>query len=246
VRSNVADLYLLTGILACGLSLGCSPHEPGQVDRYARRVVPPSDEVTMESKISVGRPGIWELSLFPPGTQPTPEQQRAADDLVRRTHEAALRHGWYDVRKGVADGFVQAPTDPNHYQHAEYKLDDQILNPDRPEYLMYYGLDGKIHLTGIMYFARTRTERGPQIGGPLTVWHIHHWVRGLCFVQDLLPVGEASLDGTCSEGVPKFSSGEMLHVWLMDRNTGPFTSSMVVPPEDLRNALNKRFKEHGY
>lgn len=243
-RSRVR-LSVLSGLVVYGLALSCS-QEPAQQDRYAYRVVPPSEEWTVESKIPPRRQGIWELSRFAPGTPPTPEQQRAADDLVERAFAAALRHGWHDVDKAIADGFIQPPKDPHHYQNTNYKLDDRILDPDRPEYLMYHPLDGKPYLTGFMFFARTRTERGAQIGGPLTVWHFHTWRRPQCVIEGMLPRGWGSSDGTCEEGVPMYSSGEMLHVWLIDRPDGPFSSSMVVPPDELRAGLTQRLAEKGY
>jgi hypothetical protein len=99
--------------------------------------------------------------------------------------------------------------------------------------------DGTKELAGFMFFARTPTERGPQIGGPLTVWHFHIWRVAQCMVDDLLDVGW-EIEGGCETGVPSHRSAEMLHVWLIDRPNGPFSSAMhagaVVDAEGI-NAL---------
>ena len=145
-----------------------------------------------------------------------------------------------------ADGFVLPPHDPHHYGHNAYKLDDHVLDPDRPEYLMYYGHEGKLYLRGMMFIPRTREEQGLQIGGPLTLWHYHTWRRAQCTTDDLIPRGWASKDGRCEEGIPKYRSPEMIHVWLIDRNEGPFTTSMIIPPEELKTGLEKRLADRGY
>ena len=97
-----------------------------------------------------------------------------------------------------------------------------------------------------MFFARTRTEHGEQIGGPLTIWHYHTWRRPQCAVEEMIPRGWANADASCEEGVAKYRSGEMLHVWLIDRPTGPFSTEMHVSSEDLREAIEKRLAESGF
>ena len=184
---------------------------------------------------------IWELSVFPPGTEPTPEQQRAADEMVERCHEAAIAHGWGDVENAVAEGFRLPPQDPNHYRNDEYWRDDVILDPDRPEYLMYYPLHGKPHLAGFMFYTRSRDEWGPQFGGPLTLWHHHIWRHKHCLPWDLV-----APDGSCLEGAPTHSTFEMIHVWLIDRPEGPFATSMVVRQGTLEKGLKKRAAERCY
>ena len=218
----------------------------GTRDRYAQRVAPPGTGWTTESAIPERRQGIWEVSDFAPGTEPTSAQRAASDDLTRRCYESALRHGWHDIEKGLADGFARPPHDPTHYRNDEYQMDDRILDPDRPEYLMYYTLDGKSFLAGFMFLARTREEHGPQIGGPLTVWHYHTWRRPQCVAPSMLPRGWARADGTCDEGTPHYRSGEMMHVWLIDRPLGPFSTSMNLDEEEARAALTKRHEEKGY
>lgn len=250
-RTTVTSILLTTSLL-CTLLIGHSLADPranpSETERYAHRFTPWSDEWTTESEIQHGKWGIWELSRFAEGTKATPKQQRAADDLVARTSAAVLRHGWDDFAKAKADGFAHLLVeDANHYQNMPYMFDDRMLDPDRPEFPMYYALDGEPRLTGAMFFARDRSERGPQVGGPLTVWHIHTWADAQCVFRELIPLGVApDSEGKCAKGESTISTAEMLHVWLIDRAKGPFSTSMVVPPDELRAALAKRLIEKGY
>jgi hypothetical protein len=234
-RASLSLSLLLLG----GATLGSAAAEqPEPADRWARRFLPFDPEWRRESEIPSApqrypRMVMWEVSSYPPGATPSPEQKRAADDLVARCRAAAAAHGWRDYEKGIADGFHPPrgsdgsvnPHDHHHRNHA-YLLDDRVLDCDRPEYLMYHpGADGTKELVGFMFFARTPTERGPQIGGPLTVWHFHKWSIAQCMVDGIIDVGWA-LDGRCEKGVPSHRSAEMLHVWLIDRPNGPFSTSM--------------------
>lgn len=115
---------------------------------------------------------IWEVSIHPPGAEPTPEQERAAQELVEASHRAVLAHGWQDHAVALADGFYRMPNDRRHFHKDAHLLDDRILDPDHPEFLMYEPSPDGMALTGLM-FLMPRQVRGPQVGGPLTVWHYH-------------------------------------------------------------------------
>jgi hypothetical protein len=246
-------LIILVAFVPFGLAPGCSPTEsPSQQeqmsDRYAHRFTPRSDEWTMESKIIPGKWEIWELSDYAKDAQPSPEQQRAADDLVERTSAVVLRNGWEDFDKAIGSGFRKTlMEDPNHYENPVYLFDDHILDPERPEFLMFYELDGVPRLAGVMFFVNDHSQRGPQIGGPLTVWHLHNWADPQCVLREVVPLGVApDQNGHCENGVSTASTVEMLHVWLIDRPKGPFSTSMIVPDAELRAALAKRMAKQGY
>ena len=250
MNGAAAGSFLVATLLVGSIGLGCSREQESDLpDRHARQFLPFVAGWRLESEI-LSKPQksphmvIWEVSQYPPQTAPTPEQQRAADDLVERSHAAAASHGWYDYDKALADGFDLprdlrgTVLDGRHHRNDAFMLDDVILDPDRPEYLMYYPTpDGSQQLVGFMYFARTNTERGPQIGGPLTVWHYHVFKVKRCLLQDILQVGW-SVDGQCEKGVGFHRSPEMLHVWLVDRPRGPFSTSMHMKN---RLGLNARF-----
>jgi hypothetical protein len=173
------------------------------------------------------------------GQDPTPGQKKAADDLVRRCKESAAKHGWYDYAKGSADGFKLKVSDETHYNNIDFLFDDRVLDPDRPEYLMYYDTPkGKV-LAGFMFVPRSNTEEGPQIGGNLTRWHYHTWPRPICLVKGILDTGPVK-DGTCETGSPSTRSPEMMHVWLLDHPQGPFATAMYLPQELLERLVRER------
>lgn len=240
--------------LACALLFclhGCDV-EPGvpQQDRYARRALATDQEWIRESEIPRGPPKpmmvMWEVSAYPPGATPTPEQQRAAEDLIERSHQAVRAHGWQDHEKALADGFHLMLYDVRHFQNDAFLLDDRVLDPDRPEFLMYQRMPEGMALTGMMFLARSPDERGPQVGGPLTVWHFHHWKRIHCYRDGAILVGQAQRGQGCVEGVGSARSPEMLHVWLIDRPGGSFATSMRVDETSLPGLLAKRKQEQGY
>jgi len=123
----------------------------------------------------------------------------------------------------------------------EYLLDGRTLDPERPEYLMYYDTSRGKSLVGFMFYVSEIDERGEQIGGPLTVWHYHVWSRPHCFAKrGLLAVGFAGPEGECERGEPSFRSAEMLHVWLVDHPHGPFATRMRIDPRLLEHLVRER------
>jgi hypothetical protein len=259
--------WIVAVVVICsgGASLGCSLSEPDDddheadetrihdalEDRWAHRYLPRQRGWVRESEIPPPSEAptsmvIWEQSVYLPDVLPTPEQERAAEELVERCYAAAERHGWYDFDKGAADGFERIKDDGRHFRNTGYMLDDRILDPDRPENLMYYPTPtGKYALAGFMFFVRSRDEWGPQIGGPLTLWHYHIWKRKRCFIHDLITVAWAKND-ECEEGVGLHRSGEMMHVWLIDHPRGPFATSMLLPKHIVAEGVMKRRRERGF
>lgn len=252
----VAGVSLL-GILSWTGIAGCEQPRTesevdGATDRFARKYLPYEEQWIRESQIPEEPQEspwmvIWEVSEFDPGVPATPEQMQAANDLVTRCYDSALEHGWFDREKGLRDGFQLSANDKRHHRKDEYVLDGVTLDPDRPEYLMYYDTeDGRQALVAFMFLADAPESRGPQIAGPLAVWHHHIWNRKRCWVQGLLSAGSVGEDGQCEEGAARSRSPEMLHVWLIPRRVGPFSSGMGVPPQVLENGLRKRMAERGY
>lgn len=195
---------------------------------------------------------IWEVSQHPPGAQPTPEQQEAADRLIEHCRQAVRKHGWEDFQKGLGDGFQLLRNDRNHYYNEEHILDDRVLDPERPEFLMYSDTPEGKKLVGFMFYVAGR-PRGPQIGGPLTVWHYHLFAEPVCRLglgrghagpdEGLLAGAESDPSGSCLWGRPTLRSPEMLHVWLIRHPMGPFGTKMHLPPEWVAQELEKRDAE---
>ncbi len=242
-------------LIVAVLLVACSAEEMPAPDtsepRWARKLVPFEDRWLPESEIPA-KPQltpqmvIWELSRFAPGTPQTSEEQKAAADFLAECYRAAKQHGWYDFQKGLADGFTLMFQDRRHYENRDYILDDRVLDPDRPEFLMYYGTPQGKQLTGFMFYVANQFDRGPQIGGNETIWHYHVWSRVLCTIRGLVSVGLANKQGQCSEGVPIQRSPEMLHVWLLDHPEGRFTTSMMIPMPLMTRLLAKRASELPY
>ncbi len=198
-----------------------------------------------EEQVNFDNPGksmiAYEVTAFPERTEPTPEQAQRAQELVRASFDAAQRHGWFNYEKGLADGFELMHSDPLHFAKREYVMDNEILNPEKPEFLMYYDTEKGKLLAGVMYLARTNEERGPQVGGPLTIWHYHVWDTPRCLDGELLVCGDPDPTRQCAEGEALLRSPEMMHVWLFNHPHGPFSSTMALPPEHIRVLAQRGF-----
>ena len=150
------------------------------------------------------------------GGAPTGAQRVAAARLVADTR-AAVRP-YENFATAVRRGFRSLDT--MHWYNPAFYTDNRVLDPSRPEFLMY---DNAHHLLGAMYVEHGRA--GPQIGGPLTVWHTHCLEQMPC----LLP-GTRLIPSEAAEcaGRPQVKDW-MLHVWLVPNRLGAFGHQMVVP-----------------
>jgi hypothetical protein len=239
-------LFLLLLIAAFA---GCPSEQAGDEaarERWARRYLPFKKGWQPESTIPPKpqkKPGmsVWELSEYAPGTKPTPEQREAARELIRASERAARENGWFDYRKGLADGFTLMPNDRRHYHNEEYLFDDRILDPEHPEFLMYYTTPQGKKLMGLMFYARRAEERGPQVAGPLSVWHYHIWSRLNCLRDGIMLMGAPAKSDKCPQGAtPTHRSPEMMHVWLVDHPQGRFATSMWLGLDLVQELVAKR------
>ncbi len=118
-----------------------------------------------------------------------------------------------------------------HYVNQAYFTDADILRPDHVQSVIYYNSAHGPILIGAMYIMPRLGMPGPQIGGSLTVWHLHD---NLCFDRTTGVIvafaHDASSDsgksGTCPRGSSNRSTPEMLHVWIIDNPGGPFDADM--------------------
>ncbi len=129
---------------------------------------------------------------------PTPQQQEAADKLAVDTKAGVAEY--VDPSVAKAEGY--RPSSPSwrpitHYLNPAYQRDGEVLDPDRPEALVYANTSKGTVLLGAMYLAPEPGDSGPRIGGCLTQWHAH------------------SLQG--------WETPEMMHVWTADVPGGPFS-----------------------
>ncbi len=184
----------------------------------------------------------WRLSSYTVGhhhddtiqvtsgqSQVTRQQQAWAEDFYRRSLDAALRHGWFDYDKALAQGFQVDRVNGSHFPNLKNMFDDVILDPDRPEWLIFNDSpDGKV-LTGFMFFTRKLEEVGPTPGGALTQWHYHPFPVPRCAIQGIWTVARTDDQGRCAEGEPVSRTPEMLHVWFVDHPLGRFTEMQFIP-----------------
>ena len=234
--------------LLVSICAACSrePDDERQVRRYFNVQGAAHEEWRPESAIPAKpqkRPFnvVWEVTRYA-DAEPTQAQRHAADTLVASCFSAAKRKGWFDYETGLRDGYRLQDHDENHHYNWEYLVDGVTLDPQRPEYLMYYDTAGGKELLGFMFLTSGPRLEGPQLGGPLTVWHYHIFARPVCYRKGLLPVGEPLIGphATCPEGVPQQRSPEMLHVWLVDRPGGPFATPMVINPKLIPDLVKER------
>lgn len=154
----------------------------------------------------------------------TPQQQARAENLIANTLShlpqyaetaAAEAAGYRSIRDGV--------TGYEHYINSEYRTDGKVLDPDRPESLVYQVRDGEKQLVAAMYMAEpgTTLDTTPDIGGPLTQWHIHD---NLCFTPAGQVAGITDAEGSCAPPLVKFDPVPMIHVWLVPHPCGPFSA----------------------
>jgi hypothetical protein len=165
---------------------------------------------------------------------PTAAQLEAAARLEMETKAAVARYS--NLKMALAAGYV--PMEPPnieivHYVNPAYMVDADILDPQHVQSLIYYNGPQGTRLIGAMYIMPRRGMDGPQIGGPLTLWHQH---SNICF-DDATGVAVAFVrvggdfdsrekSGSCPKGSTNKTTPQMLHVWLIDNPDGPFASTM--------------------
>ena len=154
----------------------------------------------------------------------TPEQQARAENLIANT----LTHlpQYEDPAVAETAGYRSindGGTGYEHYINGEYRADGKVLDPDRPESLVYQVRDGQKQLVAAMYMAEpgTTLDTTPDIGGPLTQWHIHD---NLCFAETGEVAGLTDASGGCAPPLVKPEAVPMIHVWIVPHPCGPFAA----------------------
>lgn len=138
--------------------------------------------------------------------------QAGAARLLRTTEAAVAKYANVDTAR--AAGFRPNPTQAGplvHYPNDANRRDDAVLDPERPEGLVYYRTPtGAMRLVGALYTAG-RGALPPSPGGELTRWHSH--TPGCAHPADT---------PGCEDQVRMY----MLHVWLTDRAQDPFAETL--------------------
>ncbi|GBD22877.1 hypothetical protein HRbin29_00523 [bacterium HR29] len=154
----------------------------------------------------------------------TASQLRAAAEFHARVVEATRKYE--DIAQALAAGYVQITQDlpgiAAHFYHPAYARDGELMNPDKPETLLYTKrLDGTWRLVGVMFTGERVTETPPSYFGALDVWHRH---ENLCF----LPGGRVSVapnTAACS-GLFVAVTPWNLHVWIVEGSSGVFAHDL--------------------
>lgn len=179
------------------------------------------------------------------------EEQREAESLLRETRLAAKSFADLDALKAI--GYKQLEPYPVngyiHYINAALGEDEHILNPQKPESLLF-SVDlftGEHKLVAIMYILGTEWvgKPPPAIGGELIPWHAHLDVCASVDPEDginaLMSVGESE---DCTTG-SRINAHPMMHVWVVPHPCGPFADSSAI---DATNRLKGKIicdKSHG-
>ena len=157
----------------------------------------------------------------------TEEQQARAENLVAVTLVRLPQ--WSDPAVAEANGFHSigdGSTGDEHLINWSYISDDKMLDPDHPEALVYNTRTGKRVLEAAMFMMSpgSTLDSVPDVGGPLTQWHIHD---NLCFTNDPVSPTVAGLtdsNGGCRAPLVKFEPVPMIHVWITPNECGPFAA----------------------
>ena len=157
----------------------------------------------------------------------TPEQQAAAENLIAITLWRLPQ--WSDPKVAEAAGFHSIGDGLTGYEHLiqwDWINDDDILDPERPESLVYrVDRDGTRTLEAAMYMLPQgeTLDTVPELGGKLTQWHIHD---NLCFTPGEAPKvrGVTGVGQGCPPGLTKLDPVPMIHVWIVPHQCGPFAA----------------------
>jgi hypothetical protein len=155
--------------------------------------------------------------------QPTLQQVQAADELARATRVAMARYA--NLSDAIKAGFVLPAVAHGPDVHMDNKAnasDGRVLDPERPEKLVYAIDGGKATLLGVVFMMERAGVPGPEPGGPITRWHAHN----ICL--SVLPPGFTivSAYGTCPPLSITVTSAEMMHVWVVDNPGGWFAEGL--------------------
>jgi hypothetical protein len=213
---SVAAFALVLVAAACGSS---SPKAASQAPSKAttRPTVPaPTTTTTQPGTIKlVSEAGVTPTELHRSETLVA----ATIKDLKRfQTPAMAYAAGYRSIGDGI--------TGDEHYTNWSYVNDGHILDPTRPESVVYEVRDGKQQAVAAMYSLALGASFAdvPDVGGPLTQWHVHD---NLCLTdnpQQRIVAGITTKEGGCPAGTSKAGNTPMMHVWTVPNPCGPFAA----------------------
>jgi hypothetical protein len=209
-----APLALVTAA-AVVASVSTSGHAHPGGEAAAHGTGPHAEPVPYDPELPIdlgGTPGV------------TPQQQAEAENLVSVTLLRLPR--WADAAVAEAAGFRSIGdgfTGHEHLIHDGFLDDGVVLDPDRPESLVYDTTSGARRLVAAMYMLPpgTSLDEVPDLGGGLVQWHTH---EDLCFSPEGLVQGITDAAGSCPAGLVPAVDSPMVHVWIEPHRCGPFAA----------------------
>ena len=157
--------------------------------------------------------------------QPTASQLLAAGALVADTRRALTRFA--DLPDALAAGYAphrRRPQAVKHYFNAAYVTDGRVLDPARPEGLMYAFTDRGPVVVAAVYLMNRAGEPGRAVGGCMTRWHGHDNLCSSDPAQGRI-TGVRAKSGRCPPGQVPWATPLMLHTWVIDI-PGPFARNV--------------------
>jgi hypothetical protein len=160
--------------------------------------------------------------------QPTSAQVAAANQLVADSRRGLARFA--DLRDARRAGYApheRVPRSLKHYFKAAYVIDGRVLDPTRPEGLLYAHTTRGPVLVAAVYMMNRAGEPGREVGGCLTPWHVHHDLCSSDPAKGLIS-GVRTRSGSCPPGQVPWAAPPFLHVWTIDFPGGPFAPHIAV------------------
>lgn len=154
--------------------------------------------------------------------QPSFAQLSAATRLVADTKRGLARFA--RLRDALAADYAphgRRREALKHYFNPAYVTDGRVLDPARPEGLLFAHTDRGPVVVAAVYLMNRADEPGKAVGGCLTRWHAHD---NLCSSNPAngMITGLRTRGGQCPPGQVAWAAPPMLHTWAIDIPGGPF------------------------
>ena len=189
-----------------------------------------SDGYLLRHPLKVTADGLIDpASIDLSGIQGVSEtQQQESTALLANTIRTLPR--WSDYQTAINDGFQSIHdelTGEEHVIHWDWINDDVMLDPNKPESLVYQvdRATGTKTLEAAMFLMPQQytLDNQPSIASPLVQFHQHD---NLCFTAPPAPrvAGLTNFEGGCNPPLVKFNPNIMVHVWIRPNVCGPFAA----------------------
>jgi len=159
--------------------------------------------------------------LQPPSRQPTAADRVAAAQFATTTWDDIAR--FQDVQVALAAGYrPQTPEATTvHYENKAYEGRNRpVMDPNRPQGLVYARTPRGPVLLGAMYVLADQNQRGNDFNGAATGWHLH---PNACVSPVSMTLsGLLTPYGSCPPLSFAIITTPMLHVWRPDMPNGAY------------------------